>query len=239
MVEKILCIIPARAGSKEIPNKNIKPFCGRPLLAWSIEQARAAAHPMRIIVSTDSADYAAIARAHGAEVPFLRPKEISQDLSIDEELFAHALDWLKEHESYEPDILVHLRATYPTRSVETLNACIQRFLEIKDKYTSLRTVIPTEKTPFKMYRMQPGPAGPVLEPLFRSLEGIHEPFNNCRQVLPPTWTHNCCIDILTPAVVRSGSMSGSAIYPFIMRPDEMLDIDTDTDWATAENITRE
>ena len=235
MVEKILCIIPARAGSKEIPNKNIKPFRGKPLLAWSIEQARAAAYPMRIIVSTDSQEYAAIARSYGAEVPFLRPPEISQDLSIDEELFAHALNWLKQHEGYEPDILVHLRATYPTRSVETLNNCIRTFLAVKDKYTSLRTVVPTEKTPFKMYRMVDG----ALEPLFRTLEDIHEPFNNCRQRLPPTWTHNCCIDILTPAVVRSGSMSGDRIYPYSMHRGEFFDIDTDADWASAENVDKE
>ena len=188
------------------------------------------AYPMRIIVSTDSEEYAAVARAYGAEVPFLRPADISQDLSIDEELFLHALKWLKEAEGYEPDILVHLRATYPTRSVETLNKCIETFLRVQGDYDSLRTVVPVDKTPFKMYRL----IGDRIEPLFRTLDDIHEPFNNCRQRLPKTFVHNCCIDILKPAVVWSGSMSGPRIYPFFMEAGDFFDIDTAEDWAAAE-----
>lgn len=232
---KILCVIPARCGSKAIPNKNIKLFRGKPLLVWSIQQALKCEIPMRVIVSTDSEEYAGIAREAGAEVPFLRPAEISIDTSIDEEFFLHALRWLDENESYKPDILVHLRPTYPTRSVETLNRCLRTFLEVRDKYDSLRTVIPSEKTPFKMYRMLTDSDGSQrIEPLFRTLEGIHEPFNNCRQSLPATYTHNCCIDILNARNVLQGTMSGARIYPVIMKPSEFFDIDTPEDWDAAE-----
>ena len=86
---KILCIIPARSGSKGIPHKNIKNLCGKPLLSWSIEQAQKSKHYMRIIVTTDSEEYAEIARKYGAETPFIRPKEISQDLSTDLEFIQH------------------------------------------------------------------------------------------------------------------------------------------------------
>lgn len=235
---KILCIIPARAGSKVIPSKNVKLFCGKPLLAWSVEHALKCAYAMRVIVSTDSAEFAAIAVKAGAEVPFLRPAEISQHLSIDQEFMQHALKWLAENEGYEPDIVVHLRPTYPTRSVETLNSCIETFLRVRARgYTSLRTIVPAEKTPFKMYTMIQDASGNIMvEPLFRKLAGVHEPFNNCRQALPPAFVHNCCIDIVNPAVIMSGSMSGAKIYPFMMREGEFFDIDTPEDWEAAEKV---
>ena len=85
----ILCIIPARSGSKGIKDKNIKLFNGKPLLAWSILQAKQCSHDMRIIVSTDSHEYSRIAEQYGAEVPFLRPKHLSQDLSTDFECIEH------------------------------------------------------------------------------------------------------------------------------------------------------
>jgi CMP-N-acetylneuraminic acid synthetase len=192
---------------------------------------------MRVIVSTDSEEFAAIARSYGAEVPFLRPAEISQDLSIDEEFAQHALNWLKENEGYKPDVLVHLRATYPTRSVETLDACIETFLEARTKgYTSLRTIVPAEKTPFKMYRMYGDLSGGTanIEPLFRTLDEIHEPFNNCRQALPKTYVHNCCIDIVNTDTIMGGSMSGLKLYPFLMDSADFFDIDTPEDWVAAE-----
>ena len=88
---KILCIIPARSGSKGIPHKNIKLFHNKPLLAWSIIQAQQSKYNMRIIVSTDSENYSNIANDYGAETPFLRPSEISQDSSTDYECIKHYL----------------------------------------------------------------------------------------------------------------------------------------------------
>ena len=96
---KILCIIPARSGSKGIKNKNIINFSGKPLLAWSIEQAQKCKYEMKIIVSTDSQEYADISIKYGAEVPFLRPLEISDDLSTDFEFIKHCIDWLKKNEN--------------------------------------------------------------------------------------------------------------------------------------------
>ena len=104
----VLGVIPARSGSKSLPHKNIKSFSGMPLLAWSIKQAQQSNFEMRIIVSTDSHKYAAIAREWGAETPFLRPDDISQDLSTDFECIQHAITWLKENEDYNPDIILQL-----------------------------------------------------------------------------------------------------------------------------------
>ena len=95
---EVLAVIPARSGSKSIPHKNICEVAGKPLLAWSIEHAAASRRITRIIVSTDSSDYARIARQHGGETPFLRPISLAEDDTPDLPVFRHALDWLLEND---------------------------------------------------------------------------------------------------------------------------------------------
>lgn len=92
-----LAIIPARGGSKRIPRKNIKSFCGKPMIAWSIEAALRSSEFDRIIVSTDDDEIAEVAQAHGAEVPFLRPAELSGDHTGTIPVIAHAIDWVSQH----------------------------------------------------------------------------------------------------------------------------------------------
>ena len=104
-----LAVIPARGGSKQVPRKNLKLLGGKPLIQWSIEAAQAASELDRCIVSTDDEEIAAVARALGAEVPFLRPAEYAQDTTPDLPVFQHALAWLAEHEGYRPAMVVHLR----------------------------------------------------------------------------------------------------------------------------------
>ena len=177
---KILCIIPARSGSKGLPHKNIMDFKGKPLLSWSIEQAQQCKYSMKIIVSTDSEKYAEISRQYGAEVPFLRPANISGDISTDYECIKHCVDWLKENEKYEPDIILHLRPTQPYRKIEHINKAIELFISKRQTYDSLRSVIPIEKSPYKMYSIN----NEELEPLFNEVNNIKEPYNQARQLLP-------------------------------------------------------
>ena len=220
---KILCIIPARSGSKGLTNKNILNFQGLPMLVWSIKQAQQSNYnkDIRIILSTDSEEYRQIGLKYGAEVLFLRPKEISGDLSTDYECIKHCLDYL-EKEDYIPDFIIQLRPTYPTRKVEILNDCIKTFIEKRNEYDSLRTVIPFEKSPYKMYRVLDN----KLKPLFPVVDSIIEPYNECRQKLPDTYLHNGYIDILNTNIVKNGTISGDNIYPYIMSKNEYHDIDT-------------
>lgn len=125
----ILAIIPARAGSKGIPCKNITPMAGKPLVAYSIETALASKHINRVIVSTDDEDIATVAREYGAEVPFLRPKDMAGDKSPIGQAFSHVLDGLKETEGYIHDILVALYPTHPLRSVSLIDSLIDRCRE--------------------------------------------------------------------------------------------------------------
>src|SRR5215217_7299618 len=101
---EILALIPARGGSKGIPRKNIRSFAGYPLIAWSIAAGLQAQTVNRIIVSTDDEEIARVARACGAETPFMRPAELAQDHTTDLPVFAHALKWLEEIEGYRPQI---------------------------------------------------------------------------------------------------------------------------------------
>jgi CMP-N-acetylneuraminic acid synthetase len=122
-----IAFIFARGGSKGLPGKNIKMFFGKPLIAWSIEQAKKVKSIHRVIVSTDSNDIAKIAEKFGAEVPFLRPKEISKDDSPEWMAWRHALSFLKETEGGMPEIMISIPATAPLRRVVDIKNCLNLF----------------------------------------------------------------------------------------------------------------
>ena len=163
---------------------------------------------MKIVLSTDSEEYRKIGIEYGAEAPFLRPKQISGDLSTDQEFIEHAINYYKNE--YEPDIILQLRPTYPTRKVKILDKCLDIFLKVRNEYDSLRTVIPFEKSPYKMYKIENN----NLKPLFKEVNNIKEPYNQCRQILPQTYLHNGYIDILNTNIIKNGTISGDNIYPF-------------------------
>ena len=237
---KILCLIPARSGSVTVRHKNVRLLNGIPLLAHSIRQAMHCSYAshMRIIVSTDSLEYAEVARAWGAECPFLRPQEISGNLSTDLECMQHALQWLQTNEDYTPDIVLQLRPTQPLRKVGDIDKCLEMFMACRGTYDSLRSVVEVEMSPFKMYTIEDstgtGEEQPKLTPLFREVKGMDEPYNRARQILPRAYLHNGYIDIVNVDVILHGKMSGDRIYPYVMGKDDTVDIDTEDDWRRAE-----
>ena len=228
---KILCLIPARSGSKGVIDKNIKILKDKPLIAWSIDQAKNTEYykrgEMKIVVSTDSKKYKEIALKWGAEVPFLRPKEISQDSSTDFEFIEHAINWLHNNEKYSPDYILHSRPTQPIRRKALIDDCLNAF--IGSDYDSLRTVIPSNKTPYKMYKKN----GDELVPLFDNIDGIQEPFNLGRQFLPKTYLHNGYVDIIKSKLIKQGKLSGK-IMAFLMDSDNNIDIDNYKDFEKAK-----
>lgn len=128
-----LAIIPARGGSKRIPRKNIKPFCGKPMIAWSIEAALASGSFDRIIVSTDDAEIAAVARTHGAEVPFTRPSELSDDHTGTIPVIAHAIDWMNQHHG-PIDLACCIYATAPFVTAADIQRGLHTLLEADSDY---------------------------------------------------------------------------------------------------------
>ncbi|MBI2612554.1 acylneuraminate cytidylyltransferase family protein [Candidatus Kaiserbacteria bacterium] len=122
----ILAIIPARAGSRGIPNKNIRMFAGKPLIAYTIEVAKAAPSLDRIVVSTDSQEIAGIAQKYGAEVPFLRPAELATDASTVVDAVIHLLEQLRK-DGYEPTHILLLQPTSPLRTSEDIESAVRLF----------------------------------------------------------------------------------------------------------------
>ena len=122
-----VAIIPARGGSKRIPRKNIKEFCGKPMIAWSIEAAKASGCFDRIIVSTDDAEIAGVAKKYGADVPFVRPAELSNDYAGTTEVIAHALQWLNDNGGKVTEACC-LYATAPFVTAEDLRNSHAQFI---------------------------------------------------------------------------------------------------------------
>jgi N-acylneuraminate cytidylyltransferase len=208
----VLALIPARGGSKGIPRKNIIDVAGKPLIAWSILQARDATCVTRVVVSTDDGEIAAISRAWGAEVPFLRPAEFARDDSPDIDVFRHALDFLANSEGYVPELVVHLRPTGPVRRVEDIDAAVE-MLKSHPEADALRSVSLVHQSPYKMWRLLDDG---TMEPLLR-LPGIRDCQSRARQLLPPVYWQNGYVDVLRPrAVLESGSMWGDRVLPFIV-----------------------
>lgn len=232
---EVLAIIPARGGSKGIPRKNIRPFAGYPLIAWSIAAARQARSVTRLIVSTDDAAIAAVARQYGAEVPFLRPAELAQDQTPDWPVFEHALRWLAEQEGYRPEIVVQLRPTSPIRPPWCVDEAVRILLE-HEEADCVRGVVPAGQNPFKMWRIDPqsGRMSPLL-----TLPGIDEPYNAPRQILPPVFWQTGHIDaIRARTILEKRSMTGDVIYPLLLDARYTVDIDTPADWERYEQVVR-
>ena len=206
-----IAIIPARGGSKGIPGKNIAPLLGHPLIAYSIAASLASGSISRTIVSTDSEEIAAIARQHGAEVPFLRPPEFATDTSTDRDFLLHAISWLDEHENSRPEYIVHLRPTTPLREPAVIDEAVG-LIKSSVSATSLRSAHLASKTPYKWFEMDE--AG-----FFRGIRpGDTRPeyYNLPRQSFPPVYDPNGYVDVLRVSqLLNTASVHGDTILGFI------------------------
>ncbi|EKD29038.1 MAG: hypothetical protein ACD_79C00106G0003 [uncultured bacterium] len=236
MNKKIISIIPAKSISRGLPGKNIKPLDGHPLLAYSIAASVQSKYIQRTICSTESREVADIAANYGAEIPFLRPVELTNDLTTDLEVFAHLLQWLKEKEEYTPDIIVQLRPTTPFRKAGWIDECIDLLLN-NPNADSVRTVCEAPIHPYKMWKIEN--TNPFLIPLLK-LEGVEEPYNMPRQILPKCYWQTATIDVLWQKTIsQKNSMTGKNILPYFISPELAVDIDNIIDFKLAEVMIRE
>lgn len=227
----IVALIPCRSGSKGIVDKNIKIYKGIPLMAHSINIALQSKYIKDVYVSSDSQKYKDIALHYGAKVTPTRPKNISDDLSPDIDTFKFFLNYSE----IEYDIIVHLRPTYPNRSLELLDDTIEKFINSYNNYDSLRTVIKVDKCPYKMYHIDNNNGNNNLVPVIKEFNNYIEPYNQARQLFPTTYLHNGCIDIVkSKIIIEKNMLSGNNIYPYIMEEYENNDIDTIEDFINSE-----
>lgn len=224
-------VIIARGGSKRIPGKNVKNFCGKPLIAWTIEEAKKVTGMSRILVSTDDEEIARVAREYGAEVPFMRPSELAEDLTPDLPVFQHLLEWLQTNEGTLPDAVAHLRVTGPLRTSEDMQRGIE-LLTAQPEYDSLRAVIPAPLHPLKTYRLE---GGTLLPYISDEVSGLHEPYNAPVQSLPKAYASAGYFSVIrTRTLQELNSMTGPKILGYVCDAINATDIDTPFDFMIAE-----
>ena len=222
---KFTALIPARSGSKGLKNKNIKILHGHPLIAYSITAAKMTSKISDVVVTTDSERIASIARKYGASTPFLRPKKISKDKSLDIEFFEHFIEFCIKKKLDVPEYIVHLSPTVPLREIKVMVKAINK-IKNTPRATALRSVEQTSLVPEKIFRERKG----FLEGYFPDLHG--EYYNLPRQNYSEALIPNGQIDIIKAKNIIEGSLHGNKIISFIT--DHVPDIDNLKDYQKAE-----
>lgn len=229
----IIALIPARSGSKRVADKNIRPLAGHPVMAYTIAAARQSGFFSAILVSTDSEQYAEVARNYGAEVPFLRPIEISGDVSPDIEWVEFTLKRLKEMRR-EYDCFSILRPTSPFRLPETIQRAWKEFLA-EEGVDSLRAVEKCREHPGKMWVIRGKRMMPLLPISPAELPWHSTPY----QALPEVYAQNASLEIAYSRVVFQGrTIAGEVVMPFLTQGYEGFDVNRPYDWALAEELIK-
>lgn len=228
-VNEILGLITARGGSKSVPGKNIKYLTGKPLIAWTIDVALQCKDLSRIIVSTDDEMIATVARQWGAEVPFMRPLELSQDDSSHISVVLHAIHWLEE-EGYCPDYIMLLQPTSPFRTIEDIQQTIKL---AKDHHAvAVVSVSDAKQHPYLCKRILNDET--LVEFINTDIGYL------CRQAFPAAYVENGAIYLNK----RSSLLQDQVFLPegtiaYVMPEERSLDIDTPWDWHMAELILKD
>jgi CMP-N,N'-diacetyllegionaminic acid synthase len=231
MKPRVVAFIPARSGSKRVPDKNIKMLSGHPMLAYSICAALDSGIFDSVVCATDSEKYAEIARHYGAEVPFLRPVEISGDKSPDIEWVIWMLENLKAIK-LEFDAFSILRPTSPFRLPQTIQRAWSAFLS-DPTADSLRAVEKSKQHPGKMWVIQ----GNRMLPLLPFSNGSTPWHSSQYAALPDVYSQDASLEIAWSKVpLEQGSIAGQGVIPFVSSGHEGFDINESEDWWMAERL---
>jgi CMP-N,N'-diacetyllegionaminic acid synthase len=223
-MKDVVALIPARSGSKGVPNKNIFPLCDIPLIAYSIVAALKSEMIDRVIVSTDSEEYAHIARHYGAEVPFLRSTDISDDKATDIQFLNHAIDWFKMNEGRVPTYFAHLRPTTPLRKTDVIDQAIRVF--IGSDYTALRSCHKMSESSYKAFEIEDNKLKRLCSGSF-DIEGA----NLGRQAYPATYDANGYIDVVRSELIQNqGIVHGDKVEAFVTERAYQIDEPGDIDF---------
>ena len=214
----VLALITARGGSKGLPGKNIRPVHGRPLIDFTIAAARGARCVDRVVLSTDDAAIAAVARDSGCEVPFLRPPQLAADDSTSIDVVLHALDALPAH-----DLVVLLQPTSPARTADDIDAACAQLHRLHAP--ACVSVVAAEQSPYWMYHVGPDAQ---LQPLLQTAHGASR-----RQDLPPVFVLNGAVYVARTDWLRQHKrFVGPETVAYPMPPERSIDIDTLDDFET-------
>ncbi|MFZ2162794.1 MAG: acylneuraminate cytidylyltransferase family protein [Sideroxyarcus sp.] len=230
MKPKTIAFIPARSGSKRVPNKNIKLLGGHPMLAYTVRAAIDSGVFDAVICATDSEVYADVARHYGAEVPFLRSADISGDKSPDIEWVVWMLNALKQ-QGREFEIFSILRPTSPFRMPETIRRAWDVFINDPGA-DSLRAIEKCKQHPGKMWVIR----GKRMLPVMPFTNGATPWHSSQYAALPEIYAQDASLEIAWSRIaLEQNSIAGEAIIPFISQGLEGFDINEPVDWLLAEH----
>lgn len=226
----VLAVIPARGGSKGLPGKNGREICGRPLIAWSIEQAKHCDDIHRIVVSTDDEQLAKFALEYGAEVPFMRPVELASDTTSTIDVIFHALDWFKEYENYRPEYILLLQPTSPLRSEKDIEGAMQVLVA-----KNARAVVSVCESDHHPWWSNTLPANRNMKDFLRP-----EILNKRRQDLPNFYRLNGAIYLAEiDYLFKYNGFFGPETFAYEMPKERSIDIDSAMDFKLASLFIEE
>lgn len=225
---KILCVIPARGGSKGLPGKNIKELADKPLIAYTIEHAKQSKYIDRVIVSTESYEIAQISKTFGAEIPFMRPLELAEDNAATIDVLLHAIDWMETVEKYFFDILVLLHVTTPLRTTEDVDNCIE--ILVDKNADNIFSVTEAHRNPyFNMVEVTGN----------GKIKLVKKGKFTTRQSAPQVFDMNSSIYVWWKDILKKKKkvfLTGSAVY--MMPKERSVDIDDNLDFRIAEMLVK-
>ena len=228
---EVLALVGMRSGSVGLPDKNVLPLAGHPLCAWILSAARRSTRVSRVVVSTDSEEYAAIARRYGAETPVLRPAELSGPEATDVLYIAHMLDHLEATEGYRPDVVLRLVATAPLQTPEDLDAVVDVLLADPDADSAM-VIAEARQHPMKAMRQETDPQGRVrLVPYLGTSDRV-EP--SARQAYAPAYLRANVVATRPETVRRTGTLAGDRVASVVIDAARAIDIDSVLDLRLAE-----
>jgi CMP-N,N'-diacetyllegionaminic acid synthase len=230
MKNKILAIIGARSGSKELINKNIKKLGNKPLMAWIIGAAKKSKLINRVIVSTDSVKYAKIANKFGAETPILRPKQLAKDNSRELDFIKHMLNYLDKKENFKPDIIVRLLATCPFQKTKDIDKLIK--LILKKKYESAVIISKARQHPEKALKIVGNKNKRLVS--YISNKGTDVGSNNNRQAYTPAYFRANVIACRPDVIKKNNSLTSKKVGYLIISTNNFVDIDSEIDFKIAK-----
>lgn len=233
---EVLGLIGIRSGSKGVKNKNIKLLHGKPLVGWVIDAAKKSKSITRLIVSTDSEEYAAIARELGAEVPCLRPAGMATDNSPEIDYVTYMLNWLKENDDYRPDIVVRMMATVPLQESCDIDALID--ILKKDSDASSAVVISEARQhPMKALKIIDDEIGSTKLVSYFTESG-REVTPISRQSYSKAYFRANIIACRTDTVYSTHSLTGDLVRYHIIPQERAIDIDNLVDFSIAEFLLK-
>jgi len=226
---KVLGLIPARGGSKGVPNKNIKKLNGLPLINYTINAAIKAKYIDRLIVSTDDHDISKICKNQNIDVPFIRPKKLSNDTAKSIDVIKHALSFVEEEDKISYDLILYLEPPSPLRTYSDINKSLKLF--VKNKPDSLVSVHESNQFhPILMKKI----VNNYLRPIWKK-----EPEGVPRQLYSPSaYMRNGAIYIFKRENILKSILYGNLVYPYLMPVEKSICIDDIRDWYVAEQLLK-